>query len=264
MWTTLGWDSWAASRASPRNILTKSGESARWGRMRLTATRRSKPSSPRCWARNTSAIPPRARRRSSMYWPNLIPPSGNCPYCTGVTASLLLAMAAAMTAGCTDAIELSITSDRGSGELDAVCVGVADTSLRGGHFGRDYELAKVGALPQTLRVDAGGAASAWSWVRGDRGGVPTARATAPIDFDGGVTLALPACVTGHAGEPAQVGDPVGPAAARLVASQGQGGALVVALGAGSAAVIAADDGALVARAAPALTGTVVDAVAIDV
>jgi hypothetical protein len=181
----------------------------------------------------------------------------------GVTASLLLAMTAVM-AGCTDAVELSITSDRGSGELDAVCVGVADTALHGGHFGRDYELAKVGRLPQTLRVDAGGAASAWSWVRGDRGGVPTARATAPIDFDGNVTLALPRCVTGHAGEPAQVGDAVGPGSARLVASQGQGGAVVVALGAGSAAVVVAEHGALVALPAPALTGTVVDAAAIDV
>ncbi len=183
-----------------------------------------------------------------------------------LAAALLLAVCGA-AAGCSDAIELAITTDRPAGALDAVCVGIADVSAHGGHFGRNYELAAVGGLPQTLRVDAGNATAAWSWVRGDRAGVPTPRATAPIAFDGNVTLALPACVTGHAGEPAQVGDAVGPGSARLVASQGQGGARVVALAApasGMSTVIAAVDGALVATPAPALPGPIADAVAIDV
>ena len=174
---------------------------------------------------------------------------------------IALALAAA---GCTDAIELSITSDRPATALDAICVGVADRSPRGGQFGHDYALPVVGGLPQTLRVEPGGAGAAWAWVRGDRGGVPAARAAVAIDFDRDVALAMPACVQGGGGEPAQVGDAAGPAAARLVASQGQGGSLVVALGDGSAAVIDADRGALVARDAPALPDAVVDAVAADV
>jgi hypothetical protein len=174
-----------------------------------------------------------------------------------------LAATLVCVAGCTSAIELTVTSDRPTGALDAICVGVADNSPRGGHFGSNYLLSRVGGLPQTLRIEPGGASAAWSWVRGDRGGVPSARATAPIAFDRDVTLALPACVTGLGGEPAQVGDAVGPGSARLVASQGQGGARVVALAA-TPAIIAADHGALVASPAPALTGTVVDAVAIDV
>nr|HEX4315887.1 VCBS repeat-containing protein [Kofleriaceae bacterium] len=173
--------------------------------------------------------------------------------------------AIAVLASCGDAIELSITSDRPATALDAICVGVADRSPHGGQFGRAYQLPLVGGLPQTLRVEPGGATAALAWVRGDRGGVPVARASAAVEFDRDVTLAMPACVRGGSNEPAQVGDAVGPPAARLVASQGQGGSVVVAIGSdGATAVIAAAGGALVTRDGPMLAGGAVDAVAVDV
>ncbi|HEY4242505.1 MAG TPA: VCBS repeat-containing protein [Kofleriaceae bacterium] len=152
---------------------------------------------------------------------------------------------------CSDAVTLTIAGDRPIPTgLDAICVGVAAPSGEG--FGRDYRLeGALDHLPQTLRVEAGGADTAWAWVRGDRGGAPVARAAAAIDFSGDVTLALDACERGPAGTPAQRGDAVGPGAAHLAASQGAGGTLVVAIADGAAAIIDARDGALVADAAPA-------------
>jgi hypothetical protein len=70
--TRFGWFSCAASFASPRNISTNCGSSARWGRMRLMTSSFSKPIGPSVLARNTSAIPPVASFRSSWYFPSLI------------------------------------------------------------------------------------------------------------------------------------------------------------------------------------------------
>ena len=65
IWAMLAWLSWTESLASSMNMRMNSLSSAMLGRMRLTATRRSKPSTPNALARNTSAIPPmliRSRR----------------------------------------------------------------------------------------------------------------------------------------------------------------------------------------------------------
>ena len=61
----FAWFSWTAIFASSMNIVMNSSSSAMFGRMRLTATRRSKPSTPNALALNTSAMPPtliRSRR----------------------------------------------------------------------------------------------------------------------------------------------------------------------------------------------------------
>ncbi len=176
-------------------------------------------------------------------------------------SSLALAIVATI-AGCNDAVTLTIASDRPiPTAIDAICVGIADRELAGGHFGRRYPIA---ALPQTLRVEAGGASEALAWVRADRGGVPVARAASTVAFSDDVTLGLTSCVKGHAGAPATRGAAVGPGAARLVASQGQGGTLVVAFGAAGVQFIDAANNALVARdAAIDLGGAVTAAIALD-
>jgi hypothetical protein len=144
--------------------------------------------------------------------------------------------------GCNDAITLEVASDRPIPRaLDAICVGVADTSLHGGQFGQVYRL-EGRSLPQTLRVSPGSASAAWAWVRGDRGGVPVLGAGHAISFAGDVTLGLPSCVTGPAGAAHMVGNAIGPAAAKLVASQGPGGTLVVAVTPGGSIVIDGHDG----------------------
>ena len=157
-----------------------------------------------------------------------------------------------VAAGCTDAITVEIASDRPvPSAIDHVCVGVADTRVGGGQFGQDYALTgDLGKLPQTLRVEPGHADSALAWVRGDRGGVAAARASGHVDFGHDLTLSLDTCVRGPGGAPAQQGDAVGPAAAKLAASEGPGGTLVVAIGASGAVVIDAHAGALVAAAGP--------------
>jgi hypothetical protein len=163
-------------------------------------------------------------------------------------------------AGCNDAVTLAITTDKPIPEgLDGMCVGVADSSTGGGHFGRHYALSER-PLPQTLRVDPGGASSALAWVRGDRGGVPVQLASAHLSFSDDVSLALDACAHGPAALPAKRGDAAGPASALLAASEGQGGVVVVAAGA-SAQVVDAHGGALVARDAPALPAGTVKAIA---
>ena len=58
--TTLGWRMRAASRASSRNIDTKSGSLANCGWSRLIATVRAKPAGPMSRPRCTVAMPPEA------------------------------------------------------------------------------------------------------------------------------------------------------------------------------------------------------------
>ena len=166
------------------------------------------------------------------------------------------------SAGCNDAITVAVTSDRPiPTAIDTMCLGVADTAHGGGQFGRAYPLA---TLPQSLRVEAGHADHALAWVRGDRGGVAAAFASAPLDFGHDVTLSLPSCVVGPAAGPKLIGDPVGPVGAKLAASEGLGGTLVVAIGPSGASIIDARDGALVAIDAPAPpTGTPLAVISAD-
>src|SRR5688572_10132636 len=58
---------WVASRASARNIFAMAGSRARCGSTRLMATGFSKPSAPRATPRNSSAMPPEAKGRTSRY-----------------------------------------------------------------------------------------------------------------------------------------------------------------------------------------------------
>ena len=133
------------------------------------------------------------------------------------------AVVAACLAGCTNAVTLEIASDRPVPRgLDSICVGLAAGTDQ---FGRDYRL-DTRVLPQTLRVD--GPAETLAWVRGDQGGVPAQLVAAPLDGD--TTLDLRACVKGPGAAPAAVGSAVGPASARLAASEGLRGTLVFAVG----------------------------------
>src|SRR6185312_5457768 len=121
----------------------------------------------------------------------------------------------------------------------------------GGQFGQNYALTgDLDKLPQTLRIEPGHAQSALAWVRGDRGGVAAALASGNVDFGHDLTLSLDTCVKGPGAAPAQQGDAVGPAAAKLAASEGPGGTLVVAIGPSGAAVIDAQHGSLVTAAGP--------------
>ncbi len=164
-------------------------------------------------------------------------------------------------AGCSDAITLEISSDRPvPSAIDAICVGIADPAPGGGQFGRRY---RIDSLPQTLRVEPGSAGDAFAWVRGDRGGVPAVLAASTVDFSRDVTLELAKCTHGPAAAPSVRGGAVGPGNARLVASQGAGGTLVVAIGA-TAEVIDVHDGELVTTPGPALpAGAVVAVIAAD-
>lgn len=180
--------------------------------------------------------------------------------------SLLVAAGlVALVTGCSDAILLEIAGDRPVPRaIDAICVGVADASLASPPFGRSYRLeGELAGLPQTLRLEPGGAEAAWAWVRGDRGGVPVASAGARLDFSRDVALTLDACVRGPAGAPRPIGSPAGPTGARLATSRGAGGVLVVAIGE-TTAILDAQGGALVATSAPEPpAGRIVDVVAAD-
>ena len=68
----FAWLSWTAIFASSMNIVMNSSSSAMFGRMRLTASRRSKPSTPKAFAFQTSAMPPTFTRSRSQYFPNWI------------------------------------------------------------------------------------------------------------------------------------------------------------------------------------------------
>lgn len=171
---------------------------------------------------------------------------------------------AGLGVACTDAVTLEIAGDRPvPTAIDALCVGIADTNASGGHFGAPYRLeGDLASLPQTLRVEPGSADEAWAWVRGDRGGVPVARAAKKIDFGDDVTLVLDRCERGPGGAPSVIGAAARPPGAMLAASQGQGGTLVIAAGA-SAQIIDVRNGSLVATDAPAPNGTVLAAIAAD-
>jgi hypothetical protein len=65
----FAWWSCTASFASSMNIVMNSWSSAMFGRMRLTATRRSKPSTPKAFALKTSAMPPTLMRSRREYLP---------------------------------------------------------------------------------------------------------------------------------------------------------------------------------------------------
>jgi len=129
-------------------------------------------------------------------------------------------------------------------ELDAICLGIADRDLAGGAFGRSYRLVdRLAGLPQTLAVEGGGADRALAWVRGSRGGVVVATATAALDFADDVTLRLDRCGPGRAGAIVE-----GPRAAtpgsRLALSMGQGGTVAVALDGSTGAIVDVQAGAL--------------------
>ncbi len=176
------------------------------------------------------------------------------------------AVVVASITGCSDAITLEITSERPvPSAIDAICVGVADRALSGGHYGRLYPLEdKLGSLPQTLRVEAGNADTALAWVRADRSGVPTFVASAELDFAGDVTISLPKCQVGRGGVVAPVGGAAGPPGALLAASYGQGGALVLAVARDTAVVLAAKGNSLSVSDAPAVPpGTPLAVIAAD-
>ncbi len=180
-------------------------------------------------------------------------------------SSLAVAVGLIVVSGCNDAVTLQIAGDRPvPTAIDAICVGIADTSLGGGQFGRAYRLeGKLASLPQTLRADPGGADVAWAWVRADRGGVPVAGAASAVDFSRDVGLSLDRCVTGPGDAPSEIGDAAGPPTARLAASQGAGGTVIVAAGA-TTAVVDARSGSLVATDAPAPgAGAVTAILAVD-
>ena len=177
--------------------------------------------------------------------------------------------AAALLGGgaCSDAILLEVTGDRPIPTgFDTICLGVADAADGGGAFGRVYALDGK-ELPQSLRVEPGSADAAYAWVRADRGGVPVLRAGRFVDFGGDVSLDLATCPRGSAGKPAVVGAPAGPGDARLVASQGAGGELVVAFSIATTDVVVLDapGGELVATPAAARPdGALVAVIAADV
>lgn len=175
-----------------------------------------------------------------------------------------LAIAVAF-AGCGDAVTLTIASDRPvPSAIDAICVGIGDRDASGGMFGRRYALeGAIAQLPQTLLVEAGGADAAIAWVRGDRGGVPAAWASAAIDFGDDVTVGLATCVRGPGAAPVTRSSVTGPQDARLVATQGQGGTLVVAFGDTTAVALDANGATLEVRPLAISGGAVAIAIDID-
>ncbi|MDB4952461.1 MAG: hypothetical protein JWO36_30 [Myxococcales bacterium] len=88
-------------------------------------------------------------------------------------------------------------------------------------------------------------------------------AGAAVDFTSNVTLALPTCVKGPAAAPHPVGSPIGPADAKLAASQGPGGTVVVAITMGSLNVIDARDGLTITQGPAPPAGAPVAVVAAD-
>jgi hypothetical protein len=177
-----------------------------------------------------------------------------------VSARFVAVAVCGTLAGCDAAVTLTVAGDLPvPAGVDAMCVGVADHDARGGQFGRVYPLT---SLPQTLAVKPGRAHAADAWVRGYRGGVVVARDAARMDFGGDVTLRLDACHRGRAGTAAVVAtDPT--AAARVVGSMGQGGAVAIAVGAAGARVLDADGGALVTPATFTPGAAPVDVIALD-
>src|SRR5437016_9316579 len=93
MLTMFGWSSRAANRASLRNISTNCLSRARWGRIRFRQTSFSNPAAPAWRARYTSAIPPEAISRTSLYLPMgvVIPPRNATAGAEAAPISWLLA-----------------------------------------------------------------------------------------------------------------------------------------------------------------------------
>lgn len=181
-----------------------------------------------------------------------------------VVATLASAALASAIAGCGGGVTLTVDSDRAvPAELDALCVGVADRALGGGSFGRTYRLIdRLGTLPQTLAVEAGDADAATAWATGYRGGAVVARAAAVLDFGGDVTLRLDRCPAARGGE-LVASDPTAAPAARVVASQGQGGVIAVALDGGDGAIVDVRAGAVVTEPLPGGGGDAVVAADLD-
>lgn len=167
----------------------------------------------------------------------------------GANAVSRLAVSAATALGLAacdgGAVTLTIDGDREvPGELDAMCVGIADRALTGGAFGRGYRLeGRLGRLPQTLAVAPGEASAAIAWARGYRGGVAVAFDRADLDFADDVTLRLDRCPRAQPGAIAEVA--ATPGTGRLLASTGQGGTVVLAVSAAGAVVVDADGTTLV-------------------
>src|SRR5262245_35685700 len=89
----------------------------------------------------------------------LVPGASRVRCSRSVSCRCVVVVAVASLAGCGDAITLEIASERPvPTAVDAICVGVADRSASGGHFGRLYPLKdELATLPQTLRIEAGDA-----------------------------------------------------------------------------------------------------------
>ena len=129
--------------------------------------------------------------------------------------------AAVFAAGCNDAVTLD---DRERSPvpsaIDAICVGVADSSAA--RWPVRPQLSRSRRLPQTLRVEPGGASAALGlgarrsrWGAGGRRGGRTCRLRRATSRSRSTLRRR----TGGRTRPCG-GDPVGPAGARLVASQG--------------------------------------------
>src|SRR5690242_6792525 len=210
--------------------------------------------------RATPAAAPPREATPVFRWPSAV----RC--CSPVHVVGAAALASAVLIGCGggDAIVVEVDGDLpiGGHGVDSMCLAIADRDPAGGHFGQTYPLA---SLPQTLRVEPGGAATARAWVVGYDAGVPVARDAAALDFGGDVTLRLDRCYDNPAGQASERGSAVGPANAVIAPLVGRTGTRVIAVGAGTSAVLDVDgSGELVD--APAITappGTIRGVVTLD-
>ncbi|MBL8625340.1 MAG: VCBS repeat-containing protein [Myxococcales bacterium] len=172
--------------------------------------------------------------------------------------------ALASLAACQGGVTLTIDSDRAvPTELDAMCLGIADRDVAGGSFGRTYQLIdRLATLPQTLAVEPGGADAASVWATGYRAGVVVARGSAGLDFGGDAVVRIDRCPQARGGAITSA-PPIAAPAGRAVASQGAGGAVVVAIDAGAGAIVDAQGGALTAEALPGGGGDALVAADLD-
>jgi hypothetical protein len=178
-----------------------------------------------------------------------------CPVVVAALASL---------AACHGGVTLTIDSDRAvPTELDALCLGIADRALGGGSFGRAYRLVdRLATLPQTLAVEPGDADAARVWATGYRAGAVVARGSATLDFAGDAAVRLDRCPQARGGAAISATAVAAPAA-RAVASQGAGGAIVVAIDAGAGAILDAEGGAVTAAPLPGGGGDALIAADLD-
>jgi hypothetical protein len=104
IWTMFGWDSVAAMRASARSISMNARSWFIDGRIRLMTSSFSNPATLFWMARNSSAIPPVASLRMSVYLPKRLGmPSmpNDSPFCANAVARAVSAACAAGTDGST-------------------------------------------------------------------------------------------------------------------------------------------------------------------